>query len=74
MCFTIQRMVCSEKVRLIQEYSRAAYLYRDAVKRLKKNMAIVVPGSSFSEEAEIMRSNYEQARLALQQHTATHEC
>jgi ATP-dependent helicase YprA (DUF1998 family) len=67
---------CDEKTRLAQQYELATSQFSEAVKKLSQKM-----GTSSKEEyarldrvANESRVKSEQARLALEQHIASHRC
>jgi hypothetical protein len=67
---------CDEKTRLAQQYEFATAQFSEAVKELSQRM-----GTSSKEEyarldrvANELRVKSEQARLALEQHIASHRC
>jgi hypothetical protein len=69
-------MSCEEKTRLAQEYEAATAKFAQAVRELQRNI-----GTSTSAEYERLqrasdeaRVKSEQARLALEQHVAAHDC
>lgn len=69
-------MNCEEKNRLATEYESSTAKFSEAVAELRKKM-----GTSGKEEYERLdraaneaRVKSEQARLALEQHVATHRC
>ena len=69
-------MSCEVKVRLASEYEAATAAFSRAVAELHRNI-----GTSTKEEYESLcrlsndaRVKSEQARLALEQHTAEHRC
>ena len=70
------KATCEEKVRLTGEYDAATSRFSEAVTELRRNM-----GTSPKEEYDRLtrvsmqaRMNSEQARLALEQHIASHRC
>ena len=69
-------MSCEEKVRLAMEYETATSKFSEAVRELRLKM-----GTSPKDEYDRLerasneaRVRSEQARLALEQHTAAHRC
>jgi hypothetical protein len=69
-------MTCSEKQSLTQEYEAATAKFAEAVKQLRQQI-----GTSSQSEYEHLqrvsdeaRLNLGRAGLALEQHTATHNC
>ncbi len=69
-------MTCEEKSRLVSEYETAAKRFAEAVTGLQKKI-----GTSTKSEYERLnrvvdeaRLKSEQARLALEQHVAAHNC
>ena len=69
-------MTCDVKLRLASEYEAATVAFSKAVADLRRNI-----GTSSKEEYEQLgrlandaRVKSEQARLALEQHTAEHRC
>ncbi len=69
-------MSCEEKVRLAMEYETATSRFSEAVRELRLKM-----GTSPKDEYDRLerasneaRVRSEQARLALEQHTAAHRC
>ena len=69
-------MSCEEKERLAQEYETTTAQFADAVRQLQKRI-----GTSTNPEYERLqrvsdeaRLKSEQARLALEQHVAVHNC
>lgn len=69
-------MSCEEKVRLAMEYETATSRFSEAVRELRIKM-----GTSPKDEYDRLerasneaRVRSEQARLALEQHTAAHRC
>jgi hypothetical protein len=70
------KVPCEEKGRLATEYDAATSKFSEAVRELHQKM-----GTSPKEEYDRLeristqaRMNSEQARLALEQHIATHRC
>jgi hypothetical protein len=69
-------MTCDEKTRLLRQYDNATLVFSNAVQELRRKI-----GTSPKEEYERLerisseaRFKSEQARLALEQHIATHRC
>ena len=69
-------MSCEEKTRLAMEYDAATSKFSEAVGELRRKM-----GTSLKDEYDRLerasneaRVRSEQARLALEQHTAAHRC
>ena len=69
-------MSCEEKIRLAMEYETATSKFSEAVRELRLRM-----GTSPKDEYDRLerasneaRVRSEQARLALEQHTAAHRC
>ena len=69
-------MTCEEKIRLTTEYSRRTLAFSNAVAELHQSV-----GTHTKEEfarlqrvTDEMRVKCDQARLALEQHTAAHSC
>lgn len=69
-------MSCEEKVRLAEEYEVSVRKFAEIVRQLQQNI-----GTSMRQEyeclqraAEEARVRSEQARLALEQHMAAHDC
>ena len=69
-------MSCEEKVRLAMEYETATSRFSEAVRELRLKM-----GTSPKDEYDRLerasneaRVRSEQARMALEQHTAAHRC
>jgi len=68
--------VCEEKTRLVHEYQMLAQRFSEAVNELQRKM-----GTSAKEDydrlnraADEARLKTDQARIALEQHTAAHRC
>jgi hypothetical protein len=69
-------MPCEEKARLAKDYDAATSRFSEAVKELHRNMG-TSPKEEYDRLARVSdqaRMSSEQARLALEQHIATHRC
>jgi hypothetical protein len=69
-------MPCEEKARLAKAYDAATSRFSEAVKELHRNMG-TSPKEEYDRLARVSdqaRMSSEQARLALEQHIATHRC
>lgn len=72
----MNKVVCEEKQRLGLEYEIATKKFSDAVTELQRKMG-TSPKNDYdrlSRAADEARVKSEQARLALEQHIASHRC
>lgn len=72
----MNKVVCEEKQRLGLEYEIATKKFSDAVTELQRKMG-TSPKNDYdrlSRAADQARVKSEQARLALEQHIASHRC
>ena len=69
-------MDCEEKQRLAKEYEKATLKFADAVRHLQKNIGTSTRAEyeRLHRDSDQARVGSEQARLALEQHVATHNC
>jgi hypothetical protein len=69
-------MACEEKSRLILEFDDAAKAYHEAVMRLTERMGTTTKDhyEEIKRASEDAWLKCEQARLALEWHTSTHNC
>jgi hypothetical protein len=69
-------IVCEEKIGLVSEYEAAAKRYSDAVTELQRKMGTSAKSEyeRLSRAADEARVRSEHARLAVEQHTAEHNC
>jgi hypothetical protein len=70
------KVPCEEKARLASNYDAATSRFSEAVRELHRNMG-TSPKEEYDRLARISdqaRMSSEQARLALEQHIATHRC
>jgi hypothetical protein len=69
-------MNCDEKVRLATIYEDAAHRFSEAVKELRQKVGTTAKFEydGLDRAANEARVKSEQARLALEQHVATHGC
>ncbi len=69
-------MTCEEKARLASKYQATSQKYADAVAQLNKKMGTSAKTEyeRLSGAADEARVKSEQARLALEQHIAAHNC
>ena len=67
---------CEEKVCLAREYAAATSRFSEAVSQLHRNMGItpMTEYQRLARASDQARMDSEQARLALEQHLATHGC
>jgi hypothetical protein len=69
-------MSCEEKARLVKEYGDATVAFSDAVQELRRKIG-TSPKAEYERLERVSsaaRVESEQARLALEQHIATHHC
>jgi hypothetical protein len=69
-------MVCEEKTRRVDEYSAATLAFSKAVQELRRNIG-TSPREDYKRLERVSsdaRVKAEQARLALEQHVASHGC
>jgi hypothetical protein len=69
-------MVCEEKARLVDEYSAATSAFSKAVQELRRRIG-TSPKEEYKRLEETSNAAHvksEQARLALEQHIASHRC
>lgn len=69
-------VVCPDKETLTAKYSAAAHMFSDAVAELQRKMGTVSKSQygALLRRADEARVRSEQARLAMEQHTAVHGC
>jgi hypothetical protein len=69
-------MTCEEKIRLMKEYSSHALAFSHAVTELHRKVDAHAKEEFTHQQrvADGLRVKCEQARLALEQHTAEHGC
>jgi hypothetical protein len=70
------QVLCEQKERLVKEFAAAADEYSAAVARLQARTAIS-PKAEYERlrmAVEVARLGSEEARLALERHTASHDC
>jgi hypothetical protein len=69
-------MACEEKARLVSEYETAAKRFAEAVTALQHKMGTSTKSEyeRLNRAADEARLKSEQARLALEQHVAAHNC
>jgi hypothetical protein len=69
-------MICEEKARLAQEYEAATTQFAEAVRQYHRNIGTSTQAEygRLQRASDEARVKSEQARLALEQHLAAHDC